>query len=396
MTDPCRNFEEHLPELIYDELGEAEAETLRMHAIGCDRCRTALEDALMVRKLVARLPEDRLADDIDGAIFSEAVRYAEGQRESFASSESQVPALVALNPLLTKKTRRYWIPAFAAAALAASVAVVSMLLVRDAKEPTAEHDHAPDLVAVNSRQSSAPDEPPFGPSPSASRFSEAPMKPSGGERLKKETAKERPEEFPVASRLGTSADQPKKKSSRRTRRAKRAESEADFEAAAPSAREDFRGPKSAAPLQFAQSPSDAGGIAPSEAAGALAAPTSNSEVSFEEAAQAFSRGDCGTAIAGFTPWAEKSRSDLQKTREALVGLARCESRRGRCSRAVVWYRRVLDDFPSHPSRPSLLWEAATCERKLGRVEQAKSYLEELEGFPAWKQRAQAGLREIEN
>ncbi len=407
MTDPCRAFEEQLLDLIYDELVEADAKALHMHAASCHHCRTALEEALMVRRLASQLPGDDPPKSIDDVVLSEASRWAELQKESVARAGADVPLPFAPGSRGRPQKKRLWVPAFAAAALAASVAVVSIVLVRDAEQMSANESPAPDRVAMESKREPAPPDR-FSSSPASSSestsFSKAPNAPAQMDRLDEEAPAETPEAPAAGSRLRASARAPAKDAASGSRpeglskkKPERSGLTKQKEAASSAPLKLERKSKAKTENHFAKSPPASRGVETSGAARARTAPPRpDPPVTFEEASRAYDRGDCQTAIRGFAPWADTGRVDPQKAQRALLGLARCESRRGRCSRAVLWYSRLLERSPSHPSRPSLLWEAAMCERKLGRVEIAKKYLQELTVFPAWKKRAEQQLRQLDD
>jgi TolA-binding protein len=348
MNTACDKFDTALLDLVYGELPDDQAEALRQHAAACPRCREALEQFKLVRKMAGELPPLEPTADLDEQVLRAAAAAIEPR---------PLPAgTVTPGPGWWERTRAAMLtPALATAAVATLVFVLTFFLAErspdqqgalDGEIAIMEQETAPDVksVAVTAAPAEAKDKITAAPEPPAVRISAKPT--------------------------------------RARRRAK--------PAAAPKPAERKKFARAPAPVKMKKtSGSDSLRSAPRASAKAKSAPEAAS--TYDEGQAAYARGDCRTAQTAFERTIEQPGSSPAKKASALHYLARCEKRRGRCGQAIARYNALLSDYPGYTSRPEALWEASACHRRLGQKDRARARLMELKRAAGWQTKARKEL-----
>jgi hypothetical protein len=117
--------------------------------------------------------------------------------------------------------------------------------------------------------------------------------------------------------------------------------------------------------------------------------------SFTSGMAAYNRGNCTVAIADFQTVLQNQSTPPSEIPIAHHYIARCETRMGRCAKAVSHFDTVISRHLGYRDRPAALYEAADCHIRLGNRNRARTLLEELRTLPAWRARAESKLQEIE-
>ncbi len=406
MTRDCDRFNASLLALAYGELPPDTADALRSHAAGCLKCRDALERILLTRKLAATLPVLDPGDDMDNSILAAAASAAAASRSEGGAQPTQSTAPVTVRA--SKRERSWFLPALrgfllrpavATAMLALLVCTMSFFLANEHWLPSADTPVVPNepLATDNeSSKASANKSQLPGQAPDIG----APAKPVIPER---EAAKNKGTGVAAATPYqGPARPLPKRKSRRRPSPGSGAAG------SMPSPKMDALSDIEAAPqapalantdVQFAEEPVAAGAAVskrPGQANKKASVPDLQPDVrdAFDRGMAAFARGDCQAAVHTLIRSIDILPSHSSSIPVAIHHIARCEKRRGRFARAVVWYGRLLDGFGSYAKRPEALWEAAACHRRLGQNEKARDRLMALREWPAWQGRALQALDQL--
>ncbi|MFO8073667.1 MAG: tetratricopeptide repeat protein [Polyangia bacterium] len=411
-ADDCERFSDQLLELAYGELDDAEADRLRRHAADCEACRSSLEEILLTRKLAAQLPRPDYDPSGDERILELAARTADRQRESSEEIRSSSDSIgeLAHAPerragLLERIAGVLLRPALVTAGVAAVVFAVTFAVFRQSSAP-------PDLEQVES--SGAPFRGPAVPvarstaerpdgeaeerreagRPVRTAESEpAPAAPLGTGRGGGGRAKggmERP-----GSGIGTSGpasqtvDETAAADSRRRESEQALESKKSAAAALDDALEesdDLSGSAASGPARAERQ------AAPG--AGSLGMVGDGAASFFSRGISAYDRGDCETATRLLERVLSTPGAAPHRVAAALHHIAGCQRRSGRCGEAVGRYEKLLDEHPGYSKRPRVLWEAASCYRRLGRIDRARETLELLAEYPQWNARARGEMENL--
>jgi TolA-binding protein len=386
MSCDCREFQELLLDLAYGELGGADAARLEDHAAACGSCREELDAVRITRKLAAQLPAEVPMPSLEDAVLAEAAREAVRDRSSRQAIAAREPGF--FDRLRATLLR----PAFATAMAAAVVLAISITLYRGA-------EHAP------LKDGDASGAPFYGPTGAvASSPSPRAMPPVAAAM---EEAKPDAEQQAVAvasaeprSALGTGRRYASAQGGLGTAGPSRVGTAGELDrgdtaatAALPS--------ESAGATSKTASQDDmlgfgaaGGGKAKREAARSEDEGAGES-AAFDRALAAYNRGDCAAATPLFARIADDPNASARLVPNALHHLALCARRSGSCGRAIVYYERLLSEWPVYSDRPDAMWEAASCHRRLGHAQQALALLDKLEGLPGWADRVQAEKTSIE-
>jgi TolA-binding protein len=111
------------------------------------------------------------------------------------------------------------------------------------------------------------------------------------------------------------------------------------------------------------------------------------DADFQQGLDAYDKGDCDAANTALLRTVKSRFAVPTQKAIALHHLARCEKRSGRFGKALPWYDQLLSGYPTYSRRPEALWEAVVCHRRLGHLDRAGALLNELQRFPSWKDRA---------
>ncbi|MCP4606863.1 MAG: hypothetical protein GY847_41205 [Proteobacteria bacterium] len=401
MSKDCERFESSLLELAYGELSELPAEELRMHAAGCSRCRTALEEVLLTRKLAAQLPMIELGDDLDSKILDATADAASkfsreqpatraiGQNLS-AISENKMPGVL-------ERLRSFLLtPALATAAVAALIFVITFFL---AQKGTNRDERL--KMEANAPLVGRPE--PFKSPVRENETKETYQTPAPAQPellVAEEKSIIAPAQTPdsTAGNLGTAGSQPKRRSkdkadsissparnASKSKKQKKAlnilgddeyfSNESNFRRSptAPKAKEvhddSFRKRNQAKPLL-------------------------KNDSDYRLGMAAYARGDCDTATTALTRVVNQGQQNPSRVPYAMHHIARCEKRRGRFGKALPWYDKLLTRFPGYPNRPGALLEASQCHRRLGHIRRARARLVELSQMPDWEARAEQEIERL--
>ena len=408
-ADVCRRFSDQLLELAYGELGDAEADRLRRHAAECEACRSSLEEILLTRKLAAQLPRPDYDPSGDERILELAARTAERRCESSgeirSSSDSAgrfAPAPERRAGLLERIAGLLLRPALVTAGVAAVVFAVTFAVFRQSSAPR-------DFEAAES--SGAPFR---GPAvPGAQSTAEKPDVEAGERREARRPARPAGSESEPAAALGTGrgggglARGRTDRASRGIGTSGPASRTVDETVAADSKRRETKRSaesKKSAAADLDDALEESGDLAGSAAAGQpeaerQAAPGSGSfgmveddgATYFSRGISAYDRGDCETATRLLERVLSTPGAAPHRVAAALHRIAGCQRRSGRCGEAVIRYEKLLDEHPGYSQRPRVLWEAASCYRRLGRIDRAREALELLAEYPRWNARARGEM-----
>ncbi len=394
MTVSCEQFEALLLDLAYGELEAERADELRTHAAGCPACRESLGGILLTRKLVSDPFPLEPEPSLDVSVLSAAGAFAEAMSAAEIREDIAAPHGPAVLDEVTwgYRFRRFFMkPAFATAAVAATVLMVTSFIVSRGPENSGDfmdgaesYGQAVDLEESRKREvepleaptasnpkAAAPDQP-VPVSPASPVFAEAPPAPKG------------------AFNLGTSG-----RSAPRLAHGKPEKSESIPE-------------KLRAPRRSPSVPEGASGTgtllnrddhaqAKRKGASMVAADPSETEGGEDDLSRgiaAYRRGDCGTAEPILTRVVQSAVPPREKA-IAIHHIARCEKRRGQCGRAISWYDRLLD-YHAYPGRGDALYESAQCHRRLGHLPTARSLLIELSRMPDEDGRAGEALDRLDD
>ncbi len=394
MSEECTRFESSLLELAYDELSPALAEELRLHAASCPRCRKALEEVMLTRRLAARLEPEELGDEIDGAILGAASEAAEMFSSPTAvadplSERSPAPPPTSLRraPSIVDRLRSWMLtPALATAAAATLVFAFTFFLIDKGSSPEESFEmaaRAPVVAPGRLADRVAEDKKVAEAHLAAAR---AEKKALAGTRARTETedgaakiAAKTNLSRTAAGNLGTAGPASVKtdtKSRKRTKMLRGAGREDQLEGI-----ELDRAP---APELKAE-PAPRASAFGAEPAAPQAVDSSGDGADYRLGMAAFDRGDCKSATAAFKRVVD---AEGNRTPQAMHHIARCQKRGGRFGGALPWYDKLLNRYPRYPSRAEALLEAATCHRRLGHMTKARARLDELSRIPGWKERAE--------
>jgi len=67
-----------------------------------------------------------------------------------------------------------------------------------------------------------------------------------------------------------------------------------------------------------------------------------------------------------------------------------------CAAALVRYETIPTKYPGSPAVQEAMWDAAACQRELGRTDQARQLYQALRKTPAARERAESGLAELDS
>ncbi len=393
MTVSCEQFEALLLDLAYGELEAERADELRTHAAGCPACRESLGGILLTRKLVSDPFPLEPEPSLDVSVLSAAGAFAEAMSAAEIREDIAAPhgSAVLDEDTWGDRFRRFFMkPAFATAAVAATVLMVTSFIVSrspekagdfmdgaesygrtvDLEDPREREEEPLEAPTVSSQEAEVPDQP-VPVSPASPIFAEAPPSPEG------------------AFNLGTSG-----RSAPRLAHGKPAKSESVPE-------------KLRAPRRSPSVPEDALGtgaslnrdddaVAKRQGSMVAAEPseTEGGEDDLSLGMAAYRRGDCKTAEPILSRVVHSTAPPREKA-IAIHHIARCEKRRGQCGRAISWYDRLLD-YHAYPGRGDALYESAQCHRRLGHLPTARSLLIELSRMPDEDGRAGEALDRLDD
>ncbi len=436
MTDVCKRFESSLLDLAYGELPETSAKALKTHAATCSKCGQALEQVMGVRKLAAQLPPLDPGDDLDVSIL----RAASDKSQELArlhGQESQpkaVRTVISIDqpPSFLERLRAFMLaPALVTAAVATLVFVFTFFLseksvqrqdqlqmleqapfesvaAKEGKSAQIKEPERAEQIAILTEQEVQEGQETALPkrikvekqsqSKYKSKF-EPPPKPASrppSDPVRQSTAPSRRSSRGKSGNLGTTGFAPTPYGSDKSVSKK-------FDSRRPSAKKEQArggyGQKSLDDLSVGsadeealtpRSPNAAEKRAETKAVTGHRAPPSSTTADddFRRGTEAYNRGDCDTAIAAFTRVTEQQSS---RSAHAMHHIARCEKRRARCGKAIVWYEKLFSHFRGYQKRADALLEAANCNRRLGRISRARSLLRELSKIPGWESKAKQEL-----
>ena len=453
MTTNCEDFKTAMTALIYDELEENLAEELRAHAAVCPSCAKAVQQLILTRKLTRLIETPPPSKEMDAAIFAAAKAHCDAVTENAERlSEPSVPEeSAAMHRSFIARLRSILIsPAFATAAAAGIVLLITVFLKesmpeadRSEKDVKSLMDGHPPIDIIEAPNAPAPDILPGTPPTEEARPSalstaasadekqdavvldksstsgnaEVARTPRRSSNILSEKSKGAGNAYGTIDRLQSAS---KPKSSRKTsgiganegvfssppaERKKTTASkamsdgDADFVAPMPAKEEALK----AAPSRSTESRSSSaylGGSLPDEMddiaeerEAAAPSPASSPQEArvHQRGKDAFSRGDCTTAIAAFEASIQSGRLLPAEQAEAMFQLGQCEKRQGRCSRALHWFDKVIQSHRNYPKRPHALLEAAQCRRRLGQISEARALLYQLREIPGWAETAKHQL-----
>ena len=399
MTPTCEQFRDQVLELAYGELDGELAQSLRAHAEQCAACGTELRQINALRNVAGQVAPVEVPTHFDDAILALAKSRAEQMAVNSRNSsgpQAEVPATGTLIAFIRK-------PQFAAVALAAAL-MVGFLVHRNADpaKMMMEPDGGAPFVgpATNASDESAP---------RSAMEAKAPP-----ELQKSAPAMELREE---AGTMDTAARSIEKKKDRAALKPPprpaanpanhlaSAETTADADHAllgsgAPAKRESTvfhssSGPPPAPLAAKSRSAAPSAEMAAMEAESIDALSDDDAGGLFDVAMAQYRSGNCNAAIDGFRKAIDSGEARGEWAASALHHIARCEKRSGSCGRALISYEALLRTYPGYAAREDALWETATCHRRLGHLDRARSLLNELAADPAWSGRVQGELNAME-
>ena len=436
MNTGCGKFEESLLDLVYDELDDAEAETLRTHAADCPACADAIAELHSVRRLSAKPFALTPPPALDDALLSAA-------RESLSAPvHSPAPVTLEQTPGFRDLLRAWLLhPAFAGAAVLALVLSMTLFMTLQSENPS--ESTTPTVESVLKERTTPTAAAPAAVSDDATSIPKSEAPPAVSDETQTEKAKESKQIVPhkaeksggdrrssaaLSSKRSTAAPSPSfefssgddeaasgvlsrraakessadlgeilRSPSENTTAKRKASSSSSTFAPPPSAgRSSADAERLAVPPEadFAEEEAqDEAAFAPSTspkaetpAAGPTRTPTLTHDA-YAAGMDAYRRGNCAVAREELSEVIGYPARYPGKIASALHHLGRCEKRSGRCAAALTFYERLLAAYPGYSGRPESLYEAAHCYRRLGRTEKARNTLKELEQIPGWEFRA---------
>ncbi|MAQ19893.1 MAG: hypothetical protein CMN30_34450 [Sandaracinus sp.] len=155
----------------------------------------------------------------------------------------------------------------------------------------------------------------------------------------------------------------------------------------------------AAPLEEFPLPTygaNAGGSAPAAPAPAPSS-ASASGSSYEQGVGSYRGGSYQAAEDELSDAVEGARTEEQRQQlpNAIHQLARSYRQQGECRSAITQYQNLLTNHPSYAQTPQALIEAADCLRQVGRLRDARTYLERAQRFASTRAAASRELVRIE-
>ena len=417
MIRDCIEFKDRLVDLVYDELEDSVASTLREHAAGCTECCDELESILLTRKLASMLPEPQLDDDWGLSILAmaddAAARFASNGRSKDRASDASFEAVVSRldrKPGFFESLRAVLLrPAIITAAAASVVFAVTFFLFQNAGHQSTSVDgeilgapftgptyleevarvaESSDMAAPNRSKLTLEKTDREETAKLASLESAARMATGGGGRRSPE------------GRIGTAGPTPRNPADKFAM---------DDSVLAKKSKSEPFSPAPTVPVALGEDlDSLAGPVAAKSAVGtgygkseapgmsqtAAQAPSANGEALFQIGMDAYNRGDCSSATAALQKVVDPPLDAPGRVPDALHHLGRCEKRSGQCGRALLNYENLIKRYPGYTGRHEAMWEAVACHRRLGHVGRATEILEKLAKNPAWSSRAKAELRDL--
>lgn len=439
MMTGCGKFEDAILDLVYGELDDADAASLRTHAADCPACAAAVSEMSAMRRLSSQAVILTPPAAIDAVILGEA-------RASAPVSD----AARVIRPAVDDRPGffdllRAWLlhPAFSGAVVVALILTVTFFISEKATSPKVSPTSVETVIAERPLEI-------VGAAPAAENAEaeerSRDIKDQRDERNAKNEATPNsavvtaePETIAAPTESKQAAGTPSGKSGLASRRSKSAAS-GGAPARKPAASIPYSAPKGApssksagagytntapdgdvlgeAPAEmddmadFAPPPaptpakkksayaeeamseeSEALFPSPSQSAGAGASAPGSSDA-YTRGMDAYRRGDCNTASAELAIVAASPSSYPGQVPSAVHHLARCEKRSGRCARAVNRYEDLINRYPAYSGRGDAMYEAASCYKRLGRTDKARSMLQLLETIPGWGDRAREAAAEL--
>lgn len=443
MTTGCGKFEDAILDLVYGELDDTEAASLRSHAADCPSCAAAVSEMSATRRLSSQALIIAPPVEIDNAVLAEARAAAEAMQ----APALQIRAVAKDKPGIFELLRGWLLhPAFAGAMVVGLVLTVTFFVSEKVTSPNVSPtsvesviaEHPMETVGAAPKTESIEEEEQFRnvkdpkdeseskkaalpePTVAAAEPEEisAPIvnKPAAGASDGKSSVASRRSKSPASSgamthkpAAGIPYAAPKGEASSKSSGAGYRDLDNSTSFAAPlggAVREqaptqmddltDFAAP----PAKKKALPADEGmaeeAEAPSQfpAKEAARAPSPQTSDAYSRGMEAYRRGDCNTASAELTNVIASPSAYPGMVPSALHHLARCEKRSGRCAAAVRWYDELIHPYPAYSGRGDALFEAAACCKRLGRTEKARSLLQTLESMPGWGDRAREAAQEL--
>ncbi len=437
MTVGCGKFEDSILDLVYGELEEAEAETLRTHAADCSVCAEAVSKMMSTRKLSACIAVEEPSSSLNERIFSEVSALLKADSELLKTSnlESTKPRFIERETPSFWETLRVWLlnPAFAGAAVIAVVVVMSFFITERVEDIGSQTPNVLSVTAERPLDLHASPQTPAKTGVSESKKESIDKQLSSAELIESAAVQEPAPH--IAHETGSEAyrvrdSKPPTEKRTQPSRSSRPASGAPKRSAALSdniseefargsgglhskdnysfsegtvsegkKHEEFERPNSevsntlpsSSKLEnYAPSFSPSNDSKKSDAED-LDAEDFNENVPSQNAyvagMEAYQRGDCNTAMRELSKVKAAPSSYPGKAPSAVHHMARCERKSGRCAKAIMWYDELLRLYPSYPNKPQALYESALCHKRLGNDEKAGILFKELETFPGWEKRA---------
>jgi TolA-binding protein len=125
------------------------------------------------------------------------------------------------------------------------------------------------------------------------------------------------------------------------------------------------------------------------------APARGSASSYEQGVGSYRGGNYREAEDELLDAVEDERPDREVLPNAVHQLARSYRQRNDCQNAVTHYSDLFQRFPSYAQLPQALVEAADCQRRLGRLRQARTLLERAQRYASTRAVASRELQRIE-
>ena len=445
MTTRCEDLKSDAAALIYGELDDSLQEAYRAHAAGCPECGPFIEQLLLTRKMTATAAQPTPSKAMDAAILAAARAHCDAVADG--AGAARAPMTDAPLPLRTSPVSSFLsslrsvltAPAFATAMVAGMVLLITVFIADRLPSPERTKEDALSLMKSEPAPAATTTPIPQEETPSPSSIApkeEAVVSASEDEDAVEKKASEPQEMLPERRRTFKKAkpdvkptrdvlsgppfsEAPASRTGRSNTggRARRSAPEPKASRGSPT----FAPPPPASAKKSASPPNGAsldaemaegapslppvlGAIDDADESMAMEkeAPASPSPVvkgvaphapvdDYERAMTAYNRGDCQGATDAFEKVIRFPNRYPDKTTRAMLHLGLCEKRRGRCSRAVGWFDKVIDNHPHSSERPQALLEAARCYRRLGQDRKARMLLEKLRRIPGWADEANQEL-----
>lgn len=415
------SHDERLLDLVMGEIPAEDAAALRAEALECPHCHDALAQLELGAALAARLPMEEPPPAMDAIIMKAAREKA----ESMATERAKVAAVVeepaveadaaAADPSAWERLKKWASgitlgPQLAMASVMVLVVSIGLFYLPEGGGDTVARTAVtpdPEGEAI----SALPD-PSMAPADSDLPGEEPEVALEVGEAESDEADDQAPSAFGfedrVAGSRGYGGDDLDLADARRNRPTQRQGPETEEARSVPATPRQQRVARAEAqradvenedPLPSFEA-SNAGVPAPAGVAQAPSEPSPQPSAraagsSYEAGVQSYRGGRTQEAEGELLDALERESPSRDVYPNAVHQLARNYRRSNDCQNAVTHYQDLLQRFPSYAQLPQALVEAADCQRRLGRLRQARTLLERAQRYASTRAVASRELQRIE-